>query len=128
MVAVPALTPVTSPPFTVATAAALGDQVTVPGTSLLGRAARRDWTKRGRRGRWGPGGRGGGGRMPGRGGAAVGPGRAGEGPPKTPAAPAPPAPTPLTIPAVTVAMLVAEDDQVAARVASWNEPSLICAS
>src|SRR5229473_53439 len=55
-------------------------------------------------------------------------GQAAERPPKIPVATASPTVTPLTMPAVTVATLVAEDDQVAARVASWNVPSLICAS
>src|SRR5713226_5348894 len=55
-------------------------------------------------------------------------GQAAERPPKIPVATASPTATPLTMPDVTVATLVAEDDQVAARVASWNVPSLICAS
>src|SRR5712692_4533253 len=55
-------------------------------------------------------------------------GQGAERPPKFPVATASPTATPWTMPAVTVATLVAEDDQVAARVASWNVPSLICAS
>src|SRR5260370_26054746 len=55
-------------------------------------------------------------------------GQVAERPRKRPVATASPPPPPLTLPAVTVATLVAEDDQVAARVASWNVPSLSCVS
>ncbi len=55
-------------------------------------------------------------------------GQAAERPPKIPVATASPTATPLTMPAVTVAMLAAEDVQVAASVASPNVPSLICVS
>src|SRR5712664_760578 len=55
-------------------------------------------------------------------------GQVAERPPKIPVATASPTATPLTMPVVTVAMLAAEDDQVAASVGSPNAPSLICAS